>query len=190
MGLFLTTRGAGALQSRLARATQSALTYSNVGATLDGVTPSDFHAVSRERVLGVGPAAFTKAREGLRQWRAHRGAGLLLIPNDASVRVGENVVVLIPFGRLAVAAPCRVTVVIDEPRRFACAYGTLTGHPESGEELFDVTLGDDDAVTFAIRAFSKPASLLTRVGSPAARMIQAMVTTRYLDALEHYVRSS
>jgi uncharacterized protein (UPF0548 family) len=186
---MFTTRGTRSLRIRLARAAQSAFTYANVGATLEGVAPSEFHSVSGERVLGSGAAAFTKAREGLRQWRAHRGAGLLLMPNDASVQVGENVVVLIPFGPLAVAAPCRVVAVIDEPRRFACAYGTLKGHPESGEELFDVTFNDDDVVTFAIRAFSKPALLLTRIGSPIARKVQAMVTIRYLDALEDYVRT-
>jgi uncharacterized protein (UPF0548 family) len=165
------------------------LTYSDVGATLTGVTPSGFHGVSGERVLGTGPATFAKAREGLRQWRAHRGAGLSLLPENATVHVGENVVVLIPVGPLALAAPCRVIAVVDEPRRFACAYGTLSGHPESGEELFDVTLNDDDVVTFAIRAFSKPASLLTRAGSPVARKVQSKVTIRYLDALERHVRS-
>jgi uncharacterized protein (UPF0548 family) len=187
---ILTTRGALALQSRLARAAAGSLTYDMVGATLDAVTPSGFHAVNRERVVGSGPADFVKARDGLRQWRVHRGAGLLLLPDDASVRVDENVIVLVPIGPLAVASPCRVIAVIDEPRRFACAYGTLSGHPESGEELFDVALGDDDAVTFTIRAFSKPASFLTRVGAPAARMVQAKVTTRYLDALENFVQTA
>ncbi len=190
MGLILTARSPEALRRRLALAALSPLTYSHVGATLEGDAPSGFHHVSGHRVLGRGPATFATAREGLRQWRAHRGAGLSLIPGSASVQVGENVVVVIPFGPLGVAAPCRVVAVLDEPRRFACAYGTLKGHPESGEELFDVTLGDDDVVTFTIRAFSKPASFLTRLGSPAARFVQGRVTTRYLDAREQYVTTS
>jgi uncharacterized protein (UPF0548 family) len=184
---IFTLRRASAWQSRLALATHSALTYPHLGSTLIDVTPRGFHGVRDERVLGTGPAVFAKAREGLQQWRAHRGTGLLLIPRDASVHVGENVVVVIPLGPLAIAAPCRVIAVIDEPRRFAYAYGTLRGHPESGEELFDLTLRDNDEVLFSIRAFSKAASVLTRIGSPVARTVQAKVTTRYLNALEHFV---
>ena len=33
-------------------------------------------------------------------------------------------------------APCRVVYVIDEPDIRGFAYGTLPGHPESGEERF------------------------------------------------------
>lgn len=188
MALIFTRRGDDALRSRLARAAESALTYADVGATIEGVTPRGYHALRRGRALGDGLDVFAKARQGLRQWSAHRGAGLSLVPEDATTRVGENVIALLSLGRVALAIPCRVIAVVDEPRRFAFAYGTLSGHPESGEELFDVTMDENGVVTFTIRAFSKGANVLTRIGSPVARAIQSMVTTRYLDALEEFVR--
>ena len=42
--------------------------------------------------------------------------------------------------------PARVVYVIDEPLRKGFAYGTLPGHPETGEEAFIVEYRDDDSV--------------------------------------------
>jgi uncharacterized protein (UPF0548 family) len=98
--------------------------------------------------------------------------------------VPEAVAVLrLGIGRLGVNAPVRVVYVVDEPDRQGFAYGTLPGHPESGEEAFMVELHDDDAVTFTITAFSRPSSLLTRIGGPVSHAIQSWVTTRYLRAI-------
>ena len=69
--------------------------------------------------------------------------------------------------RLAVSAPVRVVYVVDEPRRRGFAYGTLPGHPESGEEAFVVELQEDDEVTFTVTAFSRPASTLAARGRSA-----------------------
>ena len=49
--------------------------------------------------------------------------------------------------------------VTNQPDRQGFAYGTLPGHPECGEEAFIVEQHDDGAVTFAITAFSRPATL-------------------------------
>ncbi|GAA4732513.1 hypothetical protein GCM10023350_14890 [Nocardioides endophyticus] len=47
------------------------------------------------------------------------------------------------LGPLALRIPCRVVYVVDEPERAGFAYGTLPGHPETGEELFLLSrLGD------------------------------------------------
>ena len=43
-------------------------------------------------------------------------------------------------------APVRVVYVIDEPNRKGFAYGTLDGHPESGEESWIVDQTDDGSV--------------------------------------------
>lgn len=73
--------------------------------------------------------------------------------------------------------------VIDDPRRKGFAYGTLPGHPESGEEAFVVELHEDSSVTFTITAFSRPHRLLAKLGGPVSRAVQARVTDRYLHAL-------
>lgn len=79
--------------------------------------------------------------------------------------------------------PARVVYVVDEPRRRGFAYGTLPGHPERGEEAFVVERLADDSVWLVIRAFSRPAGPLVRIGSPLARLLQATFTARYERAL-------
>ena len=86
-------------------------------------------------------------------------------------------------GLLSLSAPVRVVYVIDEPVRKGFAYGTLPGHPESGEEAFIVKLHTNGDVTFAITAFSRPRTFLTRVGGSVGRAIQSRVTNRYLRSI-------
>ncbi len=108
------------------------------------------------------------------------------LPSSATLRRGgapSGVVVDLGFGRLRSHAPCRVVYVIDEPSLLGFAYGTLRGHPDTGEELFLVAWRDDDVVAFSVRAFSCPALWWSRLGGPATRRVQARVTERYLDAL-------
>ncbi len=62
-------------------------------------------------------------------------------------------------GPVRITAPCRVVYTVNEPDRQGFACGTLPGHPECGEEAFLVERDDDGAVTFAITAFSRPATL-------------------------------
>jgi uncharacterized protein (UPF0548 family) len=77
-----------------------------------------------------------------------------------------------------------VVYVVDQARRKGFAYGSLPGHPESGEELFVVELGEDGQVTFTITAFSRPASMLARGGGPISRLAQARITNRYLRSVQ------
>ena len=87
----------------------------------------------------------------------------------------------------AIAAPCRIVGVIDEPNRWGFAYGTLPGHPEQGEESFHVRRTAGGEVSFEIVAFSRPAALLARLGSPVARIVQARVTRAYLEGVRLFV---
>ncbi len=78
----------------------------------------------------------------------------------------------------------RVVYVVDETHRKGFAYGTLPGHPESGEEAFVVELDGDGTVTFTITAFSRPSSRLARVAGPVNRAVQRWITGRYLRSLQ------
>ncbi|NQX13652.1 DUF1990 domain-containing protein [Microbacteriaceae bacterium VKM Ac-2855] len=93
------------------------------------------------------------------------------------------------FGR-TFDAPVRVVYVIDEPDEVGFAYGTLAGHPESGEESFVVEKRADDSVWIVIRVFSKPSSRLYRLGAPVLRRVQKSITKKYLRALLPHVISS
>jgi uncharacterized protein (UPF0548 family) len=96
---------------------------------------------------------------------------------------GDTATLLIPFLFLRVAAPCRVIYVVDEPRRKGFAYGTLPGHPESGEEAFIVEQTEDGSVWLTIRAFSRPSGWQWWVLYTMLRFAQALFTRRYFRAL-------
>jgi uncharacterized protein (UPF0548 family) len=89
----------------------------------------------------------------------------------------------VPFGPFTIAAPVRVVYVIDESDRIGFAYGTMRGHPESGEESFVIERHDDDSIWLTIRAFSRPSTWYYRLAWPVLRVQQAKITKRYLRAL-------
>ena len=159
------------------------LTYEEVGATA-GTLPPGYRHVRAARELGVGVDVFDEATRRLLTWEVHRRAGLTVRATAPQVQVGAVVVLGLGVGRLRVVAPCRVVRVVDEPRRRGFAYGTLPGHPERGEELFEVALQEDGRVRATITAFSRPATWWSRLGGPVGRRVQDLVTQRYLRALE------
>lgn len=161
-------------------------TYADVGSSLQGTSPPGFHHDHYEKVLGQGVEVFEYAREGLRTWQAHNVPGVRVLPRHIEIRPGATVIVTLGL-LIAVAAPCRIVEVVDEPRRWGFAYGTLPGHPEQGEEAFILTWADDDTVHFEVEAFSRPADRLARLAGPIARRIQRSGTTGYLTALQKFV---
>ncbi|MDY7090077.1 MAG: DUF1990 domain-containing protein [Actinomycetota bacterium] len=159
--------------------TEPLLTYTEVGATRTERMPPGYTHVVRDEVIGRGRAAYERAVDALHDWRMHRAAGFRIVRGGE--RAAEGVDIVLRFYGMTV--PCRVVYVVDEPNRAGFAYGTLPGHPEHGEEAFIVVLTPDDEVRFQIRAFSRPATLLTRLGGPIARLGQRYATGRYVKAL-------
>jgi uncharacterized protein (UPF0548 family) len=167
----------------LSSAAPSPFTYDDVGATREGKAPTGFHRGSYSNFYGQGDEAFERGKTGLRDWSAHRAAGVRIHPPNAPLTAGTVVAGWVAIGPISVVFPCRLVYVIDEPRRFGWAYGTLPGHPESGEEAFMIEHHDDDRVSFTIEVFSKPADPLTRLAGPIARALQARATRRYLTGI-------
>jgi|SRR5579875_334504 len=157
------------------------LTYAAAGATLGPALPQGFRVVRRERACPDG-VDFTAARRALFGWKVHERAGLQVHASGPAA-VGAVVRLGLRLGPVVAHAPCRVVAVIDEPDRAGFAYGTLPGHPESGEELFEITAYDGRAAV-RITAFSRPARLDTRLAGPLARLVQDRITQRYLRALD------
>ena len=78
-------------------------------------------------------------------WDMHRRAGLLVDHTPPIVTAGQVAVIsILLLGQLPIGAPVRVVAVIDEPTVHGFAYGTLPGHPESGEERFLIHHDTDD----------------------------------------------
>ena len=96
---------------------------------------------------------------------------------------GDSVVLGIPFGPFHVTAAARVVYVVDDVNRKGFAYGTLPGHPESGEESFIVERTEDGSVWLEISAFSRPANALWWIVYPVLRLSQVYYTRRYFESL-------
>jgi uncharacterized protein (UPF0548 family) len=161
------------------------LTYGEVGATRAVRLPVGYDHVLRDVVVGSGSDAFEAAADGLFAWRMHRAAGLATVGPAVRAVSGTTVVFRAGPAWLHLDIPCRVVYAVEEADRRGFAYGTLPGHPERGEEAFEVRLDDAGAVHFRICAFSKPASLLARAGGPLTRRAQSYATDRYVNALRN-----
>jgi len=158
------------------------VTYDHVGRT-SGVLPNGYHHLNRQMIIGLGTARFADAAQALLGWQMHLRSGLQVSTSSATVTHDAVVVLGIGPGPFTLSAPCRFVNIIDEPNRQGFAYGTLPGHPESGEEAFVIERADDDTVSFSITAFSRPASDLAKVAGPLGRLAQHRMTARYLRSL-------
>lgn len=170
--------------SRLEELQAAPLTYAAVGATVSTLPPG-YARVHLSRALQRRD--FDSAVEDLLAWQVHQRAGLGVAASGSALP-GTVVDMRLGLGVLAVRIPCRVVYVVDEPDRRGFAYGTLPGHPESGEEVFLLHRHPDGHVEFTITAFSRPATLLARAGGPVARWVQIAMTRRYLAAPDQLAR--
>ncbi|NEC24389.1 DUF1990 family protein, partial [Streptomyces parvus] len=75
----------------------------------------------------------------------------------------------------------------QEDGRTGFGYGTLTGHPERGEECFVVDLADDGTVWFTVLAFSRPASWYARIAGPLVPPVQLWYARRLGRTLRRIV---
>jgi uncharacterized protein (UPF0548 family) len=124
--------------------------------------------------IGRGRADFDRARAALMDWKQFDIGWVETFPRHAPVEVGTLVAVLIQHLGFWSLNGCRVLYNVGGDGRFGFAYGTLTNHAESGEELFDVFLDpESDEVRYRIRATSKPQAALARIGQPIVRALQA-----------------
>jgi uncharacterized protein (UPF0548 family) len=143
----------------------NSLTYAEVGATHPSAQlPTGYNHLRVETRIG-GPETFEPAAQAILTWCMHRAAGMLVTAEPA--HAGQRIV-----GRLGpFRVPCQVIWTLHEPTRAGFGYGTLSGHPEHGEEAFVVELRPD-GVWFAVTAFSRPAAWFTRAAGPLVVLLQ------------------
>ena len=155
------------------------LTYQEVGATR-GRLPDGYQHVHAHAVIGHGRARFEDAADAVLHWGMQRGAGVLVGADADVATVGAEVTV----GFWPLRAPCRVVYVLEETDRRGFAYGTLPGHPETGEELFAVRYDPADGTVHAeVTAFARHATWWSKLGGPVTRLAQRVITRRYLKAV-------
>jgi uncharacterized protein (UPF0548 family) len=167
------------------RQSREDFSYADVGATR--TTPPAGWTIDHNRIqLGAGQAVFESACDGLRRWRHFPRPLTEIHPADTPLEVGRTVVILArTFGLWSLNA-ARIVYVIEEAgpvRRFGFAYGTLSGHAESGEERFLVEWLEDDSVWYDLLAFSKPHSWLARLAYPLTRRVQKRFARESKEAM-------
>ncbi|KQX50635.1 MULTISPECIES: DUF1990 domain-containing protein [unclassified Streptomyces] len=175
--------------SRPARPRPS-LSYREVGATrTPAELPEGYHHLRHSAVVGHGRAAFEAAGAAVTTWRMHRTSGAAVSAEADRAAPGVTLEVSAGLGRLRLGVPCSVIWTAYEERRTGFAYGTLTGHPECGEESFVIDLEADGTVRFTVTAFSRPAAWYTRLGGPVIPVLQRAYARHLGRTLRRLVRS-
>ncbi|MEZ5400728.1 MAG: DUF1990 domain-containing protein [Bryobacteraceae bacterium] len=146
--------------------------YPETGYTQSGKRPAGYH-IDRHRVqLGAGEAAFERARKSLRDWRMFSLDWVRLCWPFKRIQPGVVVGIVTHQYWFWTLNAARIVYVIDEPRRFGFAYGTLLDHVARGEEQFLVDWRDDDSVWYEISSFSVARHWIGWAGYPLARLLQ------------------
>jgi uncharacterized protein (UPF0548 family) len=172
----------------LDRLAAAPFTYPEVGATQDAELPPGYAHGGRTAVVGHGAADFARAVEAVFDWRMQKGVGLRVRASGPPSEPGTVVVLTAGLRRFGYDIPCRVVWARTDGDAQGFAYGSLPGHPESGEESFQVELTGDDVV-FTTRVFSRLASPLARLGGPVSRAVQAAALDRYVASIRKAVET-
>ena len=167
-----------------------ALSYAPVGATAPGDAvwnaPRGFRAYERTVAIGRGESQWQKAAAGLMNWEVKTRSGFR-VDGDGEARTpveqGRSYWLIAALGPFAVREPARVVAVVDEPDRCGFAYGTLTGHPVTGEEAFVVSRTPDGDVLLTLRSLTRSSPGRWRLLFPLILVAQRWYRSRYLRAL-------
>jgi uncharacterized protein (UPF0548 family) len=148
-------------------------TYAAISATKNaGNRVEGFDNDFAESAIGEGEMDFEKAKNDLRAWKMFPSTWTKILPEAQPIEVGVTVAMFARFLGLWWRNACKIVYVIDEPRRFGFAYGTLPGHIERGEELFLIEWRADNRVYYSIKAFSRPRHIFAKIGYPLVRILQ------------------
>ncbi len=154
--------------------------YAEVGATEFDRLPSGYRHVRRH--VRLATSDFARVGDAVMRFELQRRVGLRLVATAQRAAVGVDVTGRLALGPVGIAVPCRVVWAREDDTTIGFGYGTLTGHPECGEEAFVVTRATDGSVWLDIRAFSRPAAWYAKLAGPVGRLLQSIVTDRYVRA--------
>ena len=177
------------VRAYLARQAAEPWPYSFVGATREPPARRPGWNIDHQRVLlGQGEAKFLAAKQAILRWQMFPfEMATLLWPDEPPTerRVAAVRFWILPLG-IWMLIPVRVVYVLDEPRRFGFAYGTLPDHVERGEERFLVEWLPDDSVWYDLAVISRPGHWLSWLGYPYMRRQQARFRRMSAEALRRH----
>jgi uncharacterized protein (UPF0548 family) len=169
-----------------------AFNYEAIGATAPsdaGPAPKGYRLFKRTVRIGHGPDRWHFASEAVLAWGIKVRSGFRIANFDGTPAAGHKVVLgerywlVARVGPARIWEPVRIVDVLDGSNRAGFAYGTLTGHPVSGEEAFLVEYAEDGSVTLTITSISRPAGGMWRLAFPLLAVAQRYYRRRYFRAL-------
>jgi uncharacterized protein (UPF0548 family) len=164
-------------------------TYSEVGATEVAIAtwPSTSTGFRRyERTVAIG-TPWEDARLLMLRWAVKTRSGFTVDSHGReAVHAGSSAWLSLAVGPVAVREPTRVVAVVDTPLRCGFSYGTLDGHPVSGEEAFVLhRLSEHGPVSLTIRSLTRPAPRgFWRYSFPLLLIAQLAFRRRYLRSMQ------
>lgn len=116
-------------------------------------------------------------------WSIKRCSGFRVAPPTDRLRLGDRFHLIARIGPLTVREPVEVVAVVEQPDRVGFAYGTLEGHPVSGEEAFIVSRREDDSIWLTLRSLTAPGPGAWGAAFPLLLLAQLWYRARYRRAL-------
>ncbi len=180
----------GRSPKRESAAVAAELTYSAPGITAPAAdvwaaTTAGFGRYEGTVAIGRGDEAWAFASGEVLHWGVKRRSGFRVSP-DAVVSEGAEYQISIGLRPFVVREPVRVVAVVSRTDRCGFAYGTLHGHPVSGEEAFIVHRDSAGTVFLTLRSLTRPApSGLWRTVFPVLLVAQRLFRRRYRHSLSN-----
>ena len=189
--MFLSRRPSPAAIDRFVEESRDLpLSYGPIGIVRTGAEGWTFDEMTG--VVGHGAADYERARAALLAWTQFDLGWVETFPRHAPVEAGTVVAVLVRHLGFWSLNGARIVYEVGsriEGVRFGFAYGTLTNHPEAGEELFEVFIDPPTGeVGYRLRATSRPRAALARLGKPIVRVLQARFRRDSLVAMTRATR--
>lgn len=147
--------------------------------------PKGYRPYAATTVVGYGQQCWDEAASAVLDWRIKTRSGFAVESLTNGIRARENADYRLTarFGPYIVHEPVRVVAVVDQPMRCGFAYGTLDGHPVSGEEAFVVHRDSNGEVRLTLRSLTRASRGCWRWAFPALLVLQKHYRYRYQRAL-------
>lgn len=165
------------IKDYLASIKDKPFTYNTLEMTRDTpVAPPGFVLDHCRGRLGEGEATYQLSVKYLKHWQ-HFNLGWLDVCNrEAPIEAGGLAGLLCSYASVWLLFACRIVYVVNEEKpviKYGFAYGTLPGHPETGEERFLIEWHHaDNSVWYDILAISRPGNFAVTLAYPLTRALQ------------------
>ncbi|WP_026366160.1 DUF1990 family protein [Promicromonospora sukumoe] len=167
-----------------------ALSYGVVGDTTPAdekwQPPAGRRAYEHTVRLGSGTDLWDASSAAVLSWGIKTRSGFAVEPPleaGRSAHRGERYWLVARIGPFRVREPVQIITTVSTDNRAALSYGTLDGHPVSGEEAFIVHRDDNGTVSLTLRSLTHAGRGMWRGLFPLILVAQQIYRRRYLRAL-------